>query len=282
MRATRPVKNLAVIFFLCAAALAQSPAGETKHFNKEGLSFDYPAGWTLTDKSTPQAQHLILTRAGSSALIMVIAHRDIISTSEQLAVARDSLTIPFVRDVAQKFGLKEAPVWEHSLCAKVGGHQALGFLLRGQVNKEPSTGEIYTLVLGQRFVNAVYIRSDKDDAVGSPAWQLVRDSLKAEGPPGSESEVEELLGAGVLNGRAIELPKPAYPNDARREGVSGTVVVQVKIDEEGKVYAAEAVSGPSQLRIASMAAARLARFTPTVLCDRPVKVIGVITYDYVR
>jgi TonB family protein len=279
MRAARFIKNFALIF-LCTTALAQSPASENKHFTKDGLSFDYPNGWALTDKSNPQAQHLILTRNGSSALIMVIAHRDLISGPEQLVAARAAITIPFVENVAQKLGVKEIPVWLNSNCVKVGNHSAVGFVLHGRSGKEPTTGEIYTLAPGRRFVNLVYIRAEKDDPADSPAWQAVRDSLKIAGPANSD-DLERLLGAGVLNGSALELPKPHYPEDVYRNGISGTVTVQVTIDETGKVYSARAISGPVPLRLVSTQAALRAKFSPTILCGAAVKVIGIITYNFI-
>ncbi len=62
---------------------------------------------------------------------------------------------------------------------------------------------------------------------------------------------------------------------------SGQVVVQVIIDEQGMVVAATAVSGPDTLQPAAVGAARMARFTPTRLMGQPVKVTGVIIYNFV-
>ncbi len=86
----------------------------------------------------------------------------------------------------------------------------------------------------------------------------------------------------LLNGRAISLPKPPYPPLAITAGVSGVVMVQVLIDESGKVLSAQAVSGHPLLRAAAAQAARQARFSPTILSDQPVKVSGVITYNFTR
>ena len=58
--------------------------------------------------------------------------------------------------------------------------------------------------------------------------------------------------------------------------------LQVTIDEEGKVISAKAVSGHPFLRGVSEKAAWSARFTPTLLANVPVKVTGVITYNFTR
>jgi protein TonB len=89
------------------------------------------------------------------------------------------------------------------------------------------------------------------------------------------------ISGGVLNGKAISLPKPAYPAIARQAHASGTVVVQVTIDENGGVISARAVSGHPLLQGVAVAAARGARFSPTKLSGQPVKVTGVITYNFV-
>ena len=100
-------------------------------------------------------------------------------------------------------------------------------------------------------------------------------------PPPPPAAPRAPISGGVLNGKAISLPKPAYPPIARSAHASGTVVVQVTIDENGSVISAHAVSGHPLLQAVSVAAARGARFSPTKLSGQPVKVTGVITYNFV-
>lgn len=85
---------------------------------------------------------------------------------------------------------------------------------------------------------------------------------------------------GILNGKATTLPIPEYPEIARQAGASGTVVVEVLLDEAGNVSSATAVSGHPLLRAAAVKAAREARFAPTRLSGQPVKVSGVVTYTF--
>ncbi len=84
----------------------------------------------------------------------------------------------------------------------------------------------------------------------------------------------------VLNGKAISLPRPAYPAIAKTSEVQGTVRVHVLINEQGEVVSASATCGPPLLRAAAVTAAYGARFTPTRLSGRPVKVSGVINYNF--
>ncbi len=100
-------------------------------------------------------------------------------------------------------------------------------------------------------------------------------------PPPPKKEPPKTISGGVLNGKATSLPKPPYPAAARAVRASGAVSVQVLISETGSVISATAVSGHPLLRQAAVAAARGAHFSPTLLSGQPVKVSGVITYNFV-
>jgi TonB family protein len=102
------------------------------------------------------------------------------------------------------------------------------------------------------------------------------------GAPAKPPEARVISG-GVLNGKATSLPKPEYPADAARDKVAGQVKVQILIAENGTIetaYATGGVEHPS-LRQAAVNAAYLATFSPTKLQGKPVKVSGVITYNFV-
>lgn len=87
----------------------------------------------------------------------------------------------------------------------------------------------------------------------------------------------------VLNGKALTLPTPEYPGAAASRRLMGTVIVKVEIDETGKVIAAhDMCQGSPFLSEAAVAAARKARFTPTTIDGQPVKVKGVIRYNFTR
>ena len=96
----------------------------------------------------------------------------------------------------------------------------------------------------------------------------------------SDAKGEDVKGS-VLNGKALDLPKPEYTVLAKRAHAQGTVTVQVVIDETGTVVSAHAINGHPLLYATSVQAAKGARFTPTTLEGQPVCVAGVITYNFV-
>ena len=99
-----------------------------------------------------------------------------------------------------------------------------------------------------------------------------------------EASVQSETGApregGILNSKAIELPAPKYPAEAKKIHAFGQVQVQAVVDETGKVISAEALFGPETLRQAAVDAAKLARFKPTMIGGVAVKVSGILTYEF--
>ena len=101
--------------------------------------------------------------------------------------------------------------------------------------------------------------------------ELNTNSAENSNTPGSDN---------ILNDQAISKPDPVYPPVAKAARASGTVTVEVTVDETGKVTSAQAISGHPLLRAAATQAAFKARFKPTLSSGKPVKVKGVLTYDF--
>ncbi len=89
-----------------------------------------------------------------------------------------------------------------------------------------------------------------------------------------------IITSGVLNSKALSLPKPPYPKAAKAAGVSGSVTVKVEVGEDGKVYYAETISGNELFYQAAESAARQARFRPTLVNGKAVRISGTIVYDF--
>lgn len=124
-------------------------------------------------------------------------------------------------------------------------------------------------------------RSDGDAPVvemsdEAPVHKPVDPPTKVEMPPQMVR-----LPSNVISGKAISKPAPAYPQLAKMAHVSGTIAVQIVIDERGRVISAQATSGHPLLLQAAVQAASRAQFSPTLLSGQPVKVSGIIYYNFV-
>lgn len=127
-------------------------------------------------------------------------------------------------------------------------------------------------VTGTIVYNFVASKGDNEEAVSATG---ARSNAAA-----TESGTKAISG-GVLNSKAMMLPTPVYPPAAKAVKAEGAVNVQVTLDEEGNVISATAVSGHPLLRAASVKAAREAKFAPVLLSGQPVKVTGVLVYNFV-
>lgn len=117
---------------------------------------------------------------------------------------------------------------------------------------------------------------------GKPVERALRltYSLKPREQPVTAREPKTIVG-GVINGRAKSLAKPDYPAAARAARIGGAVSVQVLIAENGRLLSAAPLSGHPELYGAAVSAACRSEFEPTKLEGNPVKVSGVITYNWV-
>ena len=132
---------------------------------------------------------------------------------------------------------------------------------------------------GVQYLTFSFPSSSKDrfTVKGDRDFQAVEKSSDGSASPAGSRNIS----GGVLNGKAMSLPKPPYPPAARAVRASGAVNIQVLIEEDGNVFTAAAVSGHPLLRAAARNAACAAVFSPTYLDGSPVKVSGVITYNFV-
>jgi len=100
-------------------------------------------------------------------------------------------------------------------------------------------------------------------------------------PPVVKTPSTQRVTSIVLTSKAVSLPQPLYPAIGKQIRIQGPVMIQILVDEQGKVVSAQVVSGHPILTASAREAAMRARFTPTVLNGQPVKVQGVITYNFV-
>ena len=121
---------------------------------------------------------------------------------------------------------------------------------------------------------AIIFFSVNNFSQGTP---VLRDSTRPQMP--DDFTVGEVKGK-IVNKPAY-LPKPRYPISAKQAGAEGTVRVQIKVDEEGNVTEAMAISGPELLKEASEEAARYTRFViARDAIGAPIKTEGTLAYSF--
>jgi len=84
----------------------------------------------------------------------------------------------------------------------------------------------------------------------------------------------------VLTSRLINQVQPTYPPLARAARVQGTVILQVVVDESGRVRETKVISGHPLLTQAAVDAVTQWVYSPTLLNGEPIPVIGTVTVRF--
>lgn len=180
MKLGKRVVAIVMFALLVSAVLAQTSG---QHFAKEGLSFDYPAGWSLDEsKSSSQMQYLILGRAGF-ATIYVRSPRALVDSPEKEAQAKHLIQDGFVDAWAKNFSDNGAKAERSTVPTEIGGGVAECTRLSASLGGEPGRVDICWRLIEKRLVQMAIVGSTKDVTKTGPSWDAIRNSLKVEPPP---------------------------------------------------------------------------------------------------
>jgi hypothetical protein len=171
------LKLVAVLFICCVLASAQT----SKNFTKDNLSFDYPDGWQLVDDTNEDAQQFTLSKANSDVQIRGFVHKGRIS-AEKLPEAKTKFIDPYIAATAKQFVQMGAKPEQSPDTTEIGGIKADGVNITASLGGEPGAAKIYWALVGQRVVVLTLFGPDKQLKQHAPAWDLVRTSLKINGP----------------------------------------------------------------------------------------------------
>jgi len=161
--------------------LANAQTGDAKHYAKDGVSFDYPAAWQLQDETNADAQQLTLGKVDSDVQIRIFVHKGRI-TAEKFPGAKKAFIDPYIAATTKQFvdmGAKPEPVADSS---EIGGVKAEGTSINASLGGEAGAAKIYWALVGQRVVVLTLFGPDKQMKQLTPAWDLVRTSLKVVDP----------------------------------------------------------------------------------------------------
>ncbi len=275
-----------IILFLVSgiAIIAQDTlSSKIKTFDVEGLEFNYPSDWIITDKSSSEVQSISISKENASVLIVVSSPREIVLDAQQYSNLQQNAHSTYVAAISKSLSNPDNEAKEEWLCLDFNARKISGTKYSGIYQNEPATGEFYPFALGNRFITLVYMRTNKDSLIGNPVWN---DLIKSLTLSGSDNEITtgafetNSVTAGIINGKAIKLVRPRYLKEFVQSGPSGPVEVRVTIDETGKVISAKGISGNKNLFGEAEYAAKKSKFSPTRICDQGIKVTGVIVYIF--
>lgn len=173
------IRLFAIMLFCSLTALAQTP-GKLKHFDKDGLAFDYQDAWTLEDRSNADAQQLTLGRSDSDSQIRIFAFRARIDTPEKLAQARVKLVDPYIESTSNSFVQMGAKPTRTPATIQIGTAQAEGVRIGAVLDSVPGEAAIYWLTTGNRLIVLTLFGPNQSLKQMTPLWETVRSTLRVE------------------------------------------------------------------------------------------------------
>ena len=165
---------------LTISATAQDP--NVKHFEKDGLSFDYPANWQFSDQSTGQMQYLQMARDGF-AEIRIRVPREWLKTPDKEAAAKKLIQDQYVDSFVSQLQQAGLTPKRSTPATQISGADAQGARVRAVMDGEPGGMDSYFNITSDRLVQMSIIGSEKEIAKSAPVWDMIRNSLKVEPPP---------------------------------------------------------------------------------------------------
>ena len=174
MRLLRTLILPAVLVLITTSAGAQD--ANVKHYEKDGLSFDYPASWQLSDKSTGQMQFLELSQG--DVTIRVRSPRESLKTPDKEAHAKKIFQDQYVDNFVDQFQQQGMQPKRSPVTTQVGGGDAEGIRLRVTMGGEAGGLDSYQRIISDRLVHLSILGSEKEMTRDAPAWDMIRNSVK--------------------------------------------------------------------------------------------------------
>ena len=168
---------IALLVLWSMSALAQTPPPDGKQLSKDGLSFNYPNGWTLVDDSNADAQNFNIGRADSDAQMRVFVFRTPVTTPERLAEAKKVLIDPYVASTMRQFEQMGAKPQKSPASTEIAKVASEGVRIAASLEGVPGAAEIYWGVIGNRLVVLTQLGPDRALKQASPAWDAIRNTI---------------------------------------------------------------------------------------------------------
>jgi hypothetical protein len=183
MKLSRTLVQLCALLMFCGlSAAAQTVPSDAKQFAKDGLSFNYGAGWAFNDTSNADAQQMTFGRTDGEAQLTVFVFRAILTKPEQIAEAKRVLVDKYVASTTKSFQQEDPKTQSEPAASEIGGVASEGVKIRASLGGVPGTAEIQSAVVGQRLVVLTLLGPDRDVKKAQPAWELLRTTMKVELP----------------------------------------------------------------------------------------------------
>jgi hypothetical protein len=170
----------AALLLTVIGVTAQDP--NVKHYDKDGLSFDYPANWQISDKSTAQMQFIEMERDGY-AQIRLRTPREWLKTPEKVSAAKKLIQDQYVDNFASQLQQAQMSPKRSTGTTQISGVNAEGATVHAVMDGQPGGMDSYFTIIEDRLVQMSIIGSEKEIARSAPVWDMIRNSVKVAPAP---------------------------------------------------------------------------------------------------
>lgn len=179
MKISRTTIQLIAFLLFCGLSIsAQTVPSGAREFTKDGLSLNYPAGWSFNDTSNTDAQQLTFGRTDSDAQITVFVFRTAVTTPEKIAEAKRVLVDKYVASTTKSFEQAGAHPQSSPATSEIGGMKTEGVKIHASLDGVPGMAEIQWAVVGNRLVVLTFLGPDQALLKATPAWDVIRTTIK--------------------------------------------------------------------------------------------------------
>ncbi len=149
------------------------------------------------------------------------------------------------------------------------------------VEKSPQRVFINDAVAGVNYILDPHAQTAQKNSSAQIRMMSTSTVVASSASPSAAAAGGLKLTGAALQGAVLRKIQPEYPPVAKAAVAQGSVQVEITVGENGQVMSAEVVSGHPLLRQSAIDAARQWQFKPTELSGKPVKVEGLISFNYV-
>jgi hypothetical protein len=180
MKFSRNFFQMIALLLVCGIAVSAQALSDTEEFNKDGLSFKYPSGWSFNDNSNADAQQMTFGRSDSDVQITVFVFRALLTTPEKIAEAKKVLVDKYVASTTKSFEQAAAHPESSVANSEIGSVKSEGVKIRASLDGVPGVAEIQWAVVDQHLVVLTLLGPDRALPKARSAWDTIRNTIRIE------------------------------------------------------------------------------------------------------
>ena len=182
MNSSHAVLLVFILLLFGLSASGQSAPTGTQAFDREGLSFIYPAGWSFEDSSNKNAMEMTFGRADLDATVKVFVFRTPLDGADKLAEAKKILVERYIATTTKSFEEANAHPKSEPSTSEIAAIKAEGVKIHASLDGTPGVAEIEWAVIQDHMVVLTLFGPDIAVKNAVPAWDLIRSTIKIAAP----------------------------------------------------------------------------------------------------